>query len=256
MRHSTVGLHRVRLLFSLFSAFYVYSAYIMDESKVREIVAHNNKELLSQIKDLVSSSISDLKRSSDANSAEQMSEIKRLKSDAPPSFNKKSNEDQYKATKCVLEAVEDASSSLERKDLPKTKEHLEKGMSLLKERQKLIVLADKSPYGWKTVLEYKHHDLAEDDEDEKKIYRAEARAARTSKRFAARGSNSQRRGSSVARSSQLAVAHLPNAFGRLNPQLSATRSAGICFSCGKPGHWRAACPNLLLPSSSQNQHAK
>ena len=49
-------------------------------------------------------------------------------------------------------------------------------MSLLKERQKLILLADKSPYGWRTVLEYKHHDLAEDDEDEKKIYRAEARA--------------------------------------------------------------------------------
>ena len=149
VRHSTVSLHRVRLLFSLCSAFYVYSVYIMDESKVREIVANNNKELLSQIKDLVSSSISDLKRSSDANSAEQMSEIKRLKRDAPPSFNKKSNEDQYKATKCVLEAVEDASSSLERKDLPKTKEHLEKGMSLLKERQKLILLADKSPYSWK-----------------------------------------------------------------------------------------------------------
>ena len=81
--------------------------------------------------------------------------IKRLKRDAPPSFNKKSNEDQYKATKCVLEAVEDASSSLERRDLPKTKEHLEKGMSLLKKRQKLILLADKSPYGWKTDLEYK-----------------------------------------------------------------------------------------------------
>ena len=85
-------------------------------------------------------------------------------------------------------------------------------MSLLKERQKLILLADKSPYGWKTVV---------DDEDDKKIYRAEARAARTSKRFAVRGSNSQRRGSSVARSSQLAVAHLPNAFGRLNPQVFA-----------------------------------
>ena len=109
---------------------------------------------------------------------------------------------------------------------------------------------DKSPYGWKTGLEYKHHDLAEDDEDEKKIYKAEARAARTSKRFVAWGSNSQ------APSSQLAVAHLPKAFGRLNPPLLATRSAGICFSCGKPGHWGAACANLLLPSSSQNQQAK
>ena len=109
-----------------------------------------------------------------------MSEIKRLKRDAPPSFNKKSNEDQYEATKCVLDAVEDVFSSLERKDLSKTKEYLEKGMSLLKERQKLILLAVKSPYGWKSVLEYKHHDLAEDDEAEKKIYRAEDRAARAS----------------------------------------------------------------------------
>ena len=110
---------------------------------------------------------------------------------------------------------------------------------------------DKSPYGWKTVLEYKHHDLAEDDEDEKKIHRAETKAARTSTRFAARGSNSQRRGSSVAPPSQVAVAHLPKAFGRLNPQLSATRSAGICFSCWKPGHWRAACPNLPLLAESE-----
>ena len=72
VRHSTVSLHRVRLLFSLCSAFHVCSVYIMDESKVRKIEAHNNRELLSQIKDFVSSSISDLKRSSDANSAEQM----------------------------------------------------------------------------------------------------------------------------------------------------------------------------------------
>lgn len=47
-------------------------------------------------------------------------------------------------------------------------------------------VADKSPYGWKTVVEYKHHDLAEDEEDEKKIYRAEARAGKASKRSATR----------------------------------------------------------------------
>lgn len=51
-------------------------------------------------------------------------------------------------------------------------------MAFLCDRQKLILLADKSPLGWKTVLQYKHRDLADDDEDEKKIYRAESRAAR------------------------------------------------------------------------------
>ena len=38
-----------------------FSVYVfMDESKVREIVAQNNAELLSQIKDLVSVSVSHL----------------------------------------------------------------------------------------------------------------------------------------------------------------------------------------------------
>ena len=66
--------------------------FLMDESKVKEIIAQSNQDLLSQIKDLVST-VSDLKRSSDSNAVEQMSEIKRLRRDAPPSFKKKSNEE-------------------------------------------------------------------------------------------------------------------------------------------------------------------
>ena len=72
--------------------------FAMDEAKVKEIIAQNNRDLLGQIKDLVSTSISDLKRSNDSNAAEQLSEIKRLKRDAPPSFKKKSNEEQLKPT--------------------------------------------------------------------------------------------------------------------------------------------------------------
>ena len=93
----------------------------MDEAKVKEIIAQNSRDLLGQIKDLVSTSISDLKRSNDSNAAEQMSEIKRLKRDAPPSSKKKSNEEQLKANKSVMEAVEDASVALERKDLLRTR---------------------------------------------------------------------------------------------------------------------------------------
>jgi len=106
-------------------------------------------------------------------------------------------------------------------------------------------------------LEYKHHDLADDEEDEKKIYRAEARAARASKRFAPRGLGLQRRsGIPVSRNSQLTVGQIPNSFTRVNQQLSVGRSAGLCFSCGKPGHWRASCPNVLSSSNPANQQAK
>ena len=48
-----------------------------------------------------------------------MSEIKRLKRDALLSFRKKSEGDQYEASKAVLKGVEDASAAVRRKDLVK-----------------------------------------------------------------------------------------------------------------------------------------
>ena len=73
----------------------------MDEAGVRKVIAENNRALLVEIKDLVNSSISDLKRSNESIAPEQMSEIKRLKRDSAPQFNKKSNEEQYKANKAI-----------------------------------------------------------------------------------------------------------------------------------------------------------
>ena len=134
--------------------------------------------------------------------------------------------------------MEDAQAALRTKDLEKTKEALDRGMALLQERQKLILLADKSSYGSKTVLEYKNHDLADDEEDEKKIYRAESRAARAVKLSASRTSQHQRKflPAVQAKSPQLAVSQLPNLFSRVNQQYSVQRStSGVCFACGKPG---------------------
>ena len=230
----------------------------MDEAAVRKVVAENNKDLLVQIKDLVNSSISDLKRSNESIASQQMSEIKRLKRDSVPHFNKKSNEEQYKSNKAIKDAVEDAQIALERNDVEKTKQALEKGMELLQERQKLILLADKSQYGWKTVLEYKHHDLADDEEDEKKIYRAESRAARSTKRFTSRSVQQRRNDTSTSTTPQLSASQLPNLFSRVHPQHSSQRLAtGLCFACGKPGHWRACCPNLQFSGPSNvSQHPK
>ena len=100
-----------------------------------------------------------------------MSETKRLKRDSVPLLHQKSNEEQYKSNKAIEDAIEDAQVTLERNDVEKTKQALDKGIDdLTQESQKLVLLADKSQYRWKTVLEYKDHDLTDDEQGDKKIY--------------------------------------------------------------------------------------
>ena len=55
---------------------------------------------------------------------------------------------------------------------------------MLAERQKHILLADKSEFGWMIIQEYKKNDLADDSDDEKKIIREEARAISRAKQNA------------------------------------------------------------------------
>ena len=47
---------------------------------------------------------------------------------------------------------------------------------MIKQRQKVIRLADESELGWKVVDEYMQSEIASDEEDQKKIHRAQARA--------------------------------------------------------------------------------
>ena len=124
----------------------------MDEDKVRKIISKNNRQLLGSMRELIGSQISSLKRSSEEFSAIQSKELKRIKAaDARPTFRKKSNEEQFESATKVLESLESAKDNLEMSNIVKAKESLPKGISLVKERQKLIQLADQSKFGWKTV---------------------------------------------------------------------------------------------------------
>ena len=143
-------------------------------------LADNNRALLTQISKLVSDSAENLKRANAEAVDEQLRQVKKLRREEPKSFKRKGNEIQYKFNSKPQDSLEEAKTHLETNAVEKAKESLTEGTLLLTNRQKLILLADKSEFGWKTVEEYSQHELAEDD-DGKKIRRAEERAEKALK---------------------------------------------------------------------------
>ena len=115
---------------------------------INQSLADNNQLLLNQITKLVSHSVEKIKRSSSEAADEQLREIKKLRLEEHKSFNRKSNEIQYKFNRKVQGSREEVQSHLETISVDKAKEALAEGTRLLDERQKLILLADKSEFGW------------------------------------------------------------------------------------------------------------
>ena len=113
------------------------------------------------------------------------------------------------------------------------------------ERQKRILLADKSEHGQSTVEEYSQHDLADDSEDENHIYSAERRARAVM-------SSRKKKSSAMAatkRSSQSQTQSYQPATSN-SGFLPRRGNIGTCFACGKTGYWRACCPEMTKQSGS------
>ena len=149
-------------------------------------LAENNKALLDQISKLVADSAESIKRSSVEAADDQLREIKKLRREEPKSFKRKGNEIQYKFNLKLQDTLDEVKSHLESKAVDKAKSSLSEGTSILSERQKLVLLADKSEFGWKTVEQYTQHELADNEEEGKKIRRAEERAEKALKSTASK----------------------------------------------------------------------
>ena len=249
-----LGRHLVCSLLYIFlsSSFSTDLFLIMEEADVVRIVessiAKKNENLLASMKSMLESSLTDLKRSHADTADSHLKEIKKLKFDEPHRFKKKGNEDQYRFNLKVGDAIEEAKEACSSQQLDKVHASLEKGEKLLSERQKHILLADKSDFGWSLIREYKRNDLAEDSDDEKKIIRAEARARTQAKQNSARNKTKfvSNRGESLVPSpvetSTSRQFYMNSARPSPTIETRTQIKPGSCFACNKPGHWRAQCP--------------
>ena len=122
------------------------------------LIKANNDQSMASFKDTAGQ----IKCANDTLAELAMKEIEVLKFQEPLKFKRKANEDQYEFNLKLAETF----YSAEKTNLEKVKSDLEECEKLLVERQKCILLADKSKYGWSTVKECKQHDPGDDLEDE------------------------------------------------------------------------------------------
>ena len=93
-------------------------------------------------------------------------------------WKKEGNRKQFEFNTEVIDSLNKATEAIKTGNAVSCSAGLEQAMKKLTLRQKLIRLADSSDSSWETVKEYETNDLASDSEDEKRINRAEAQAAR------------------------------------------------------------------------------
>ena len=105
------------------------------------------------------------------------------------------NQQQLDHSLQVLDKLDEASDALKLKSYEKVKLALVSGTELVSKLVKAIKLAEKSDFGWATINEYLSDELASDSDDEKRIYRAERRAARKINKGKRRGVRSDEKGS-------------------------------------------------------------
>ena len=190
--------------------------------------------------------------------------VKRLEEDRTLVFRKNGNEckfifndnvkDQLDAVGRQLDQFE-PSSMVQKELLEKAEEELTKGVMLIAARQKRIKIADRSEFGWGTVDEYEEEELASNNEDEKRLEKADkaasAKAAKKRKVVPQRGYThrnqpQQQRPQDHTLLPARSLTPAPGPTGALPPLPPGRppRMSGPCFNYLEMGHLQASFPKL------------
>ncbi|XP_033728657.1 uncharacterized protein LOC117317821 [Pecten maximus] len=179
--------------------------------------------------------------------------FKKVKTEPEFTWKRQGNKEQFKFNNGIQEDVTQALWALRMGKTDYCCELLEKSVSEIKGRNKLVKLADSSECGWETVKCYVTNPLASDSEDEKKINKAEAKANKKRKdKVAKKDSRAKygrvyggpgRSGGGGAVLSQLPSTSGGNTAGQtfFRGQRRAW-AGGACFGCGDFSHYRKDCP--------------
>ena len=217
-------------------------------SELQSTIQQNNQDLLSNLGQLIDSKLGEMKRVADEAASQQLREIKRMKFNDVPEFKRKANKDQFHHNSKVLQCLDEAKENLTENKPVEVMKSLEEGTKLIQDRQKLVLIADKSPFGWLTVENYKSNALASDEDDEKRLFRAENKAASEVKR---RQSLRKPKSGTPNQSHRNPAPPQPT---QASPSQAPSFRKGSCYACGKFGHWRSECHSLNSQAgSSQNK---
>ena len=134
--------------------------------------------MIDKIASIMDNKIESMKRKLEETSSSQLNELKRIRFSEPRVFRKKGHEQQYKYNEQIKAAVSEAKIAAEGWKYDSCIAKLDEGIDLIDQRQKLILEADRSEYGWKTVGENMDNERADNDEDAKKMRKAEKEAQR------------------------------------------------------------------------------
>ena len=209
-------------------------------------MAVQNDDLLRRVSEIMDSKLSSFEQKISKQQRQQHEQqLAKLQAanDKTFVFKRKGNEAQYKFNNSVREKLIEANTSLTEGDPEMAFNSISSGIDLIHQRQKLIKLADSSKTGWRTVQEYTQHELASDEEDEKRIFKAEIRAEKKLKEERIQKARVNRRTTPYPE-------RAPSTQNQPKPYEGGKKS-GTCFKCGFAGHWAKDCNNGNKETSSK-----